>query len=223
MHSEEILHERIDTSVPPTFTPLDVEENPNRNLTSLLFEIIMCASHGKLEELKSLVEKHNLDINETDYDKRTALHLAAEEGHEDVVDYLLSVGCNVNVVDRWGATPLRGAFHYGHNKIASKLRDKGGQTLFDQISVNSIRTSSKSTTESTFLNFQMITGKDNAMTLSHVEKYLRSKGFELKKNQMIRDLVNNLFDGNQSITPEQYIKYVTGNTDLLRMLITFPS
>ena len=34
---------------------------------------------GKLEEIKQLIEK--IDVNFCDYDKRTPLHLASSEGH----------------------------------------------------------------------------------------------------------------------------------------------
>ena len=49
-----------------------------------------------------------VDINAGDYDKRTALHLAAGEGHADVVQLLCERGANVNIEDRWGGRPLDG-------------------------------------------------------------------------------------------------------------------
>jgi len=48
-------------------------------------------------------------LNQGDYDKRTCLHLAAGGGHLDVVKYLIDSGADVNVTDRWGATPLNDA------------------------------------------------------------------------------------------------------------------
>lgn len=47
-----------------------------------------------------LLRMGDIDINQCDYDKRTALHLAAGEGHVDVVQYLCTAGANVNVQDR---------------------------------------------------------------------------------------------------------------------------
>lgn len=46
----------------------------------LVYEMILFASRGKLDELKEIVEKNELNVNESDYDKRTPLHLASEEG-----------------------------------------------------------------------------------------------------------------------------------------------
>jgi integrin-linked kinase len=41
-----------------------------------------------------------VSVNATDYDKRTALHLAASEGHVLVVEGLLAWHADVNAVDR---------------------------------------------------------------------------------------------------------------------------
>ena len=46
------------------------------------------------------------NVNFRDYDRRTALHVAASEGHLDVVKYLVRLGANVNRSDRWGGSPL---------------------------------------------------------------------------------------------------------------------
>ena len=48
------------------------------------------------------------DLNLGDYDKRTAIHLAASEGNYEMVKWLVENGADVNAVDRWGGTPLQG-------------------------------------------------------------------------------------------------------------------
>jgi ankyrin repeat protein len=67
---------------------------------------IQAASEGDLEEVRALLEFGNIDLDEGDYDRRTALHLAAGEGRTEIVKLLCEAGGNVNVEDRWGNRPL---------------------------------------------------------------------------------------------------------------------
>jgi ankyrin repeat protein len=54
--------------------------------------LITAASEGDVDEVRDLLEYGNIDVNEGDYDQRTALHLAsgavaAGEGQLQVVEY----------------------------------------------------------------------------------------------------------------------------------------
>jgi ankyrin repeat protein len=68
--------------------------------TSLL---LSCASKGDVAGMEQLLDE-GASIDSSDYDRRTALHLATSEGHVPVVELLLRRGANVNPVDRWGDT-----------------------------------------------------------------------------------------------------------------------
>lgn len=64
-----------------------------------------------------------VDLQMQDYDKRTALHLAASEGHADVVDYLLNVAhVKPDSKDRWKRTPLHDAQSENHQLIVALLQ-----------------------------------------------------------------------------------------------------
>jgi len=92
--------------------------------------ILMCkyASAGdKLQILRMLA--NGIEINVSNYDSRTALHLAASQGNTAVVEYLLEKKAEVNVKDRMGGTPLADALRHGHVQIQSLLRSAGAQLL----------------------------------------------------------------------------------------------
>ncbi|XP_069107209.1 glutaminase kidney isoform, mitochondrial-like isoform X1 [Argopecten irradians] len=63
-----------------------------------------------------------VNLNQQDYDGRTALHVAAAEGHMNVVSYLLEK-CEVepSVEDRWGHTPLDEAKRFGKENVADMI------------------------------------------------------------------------------------------------------
>lgn len=61
-----------------------------------------------------------------DYDGRTALHLAAGEGHSEIVEELCARGANVNAEDRWGGRPTDDAVRCGYSMCAGILDQYGG-------------------------------------------------------------------------------------------------
>jgi ankyrin repeat protein len=52
--------------------------------------LLTCSFGGDLQGIKRLVD-NGVEVNAQDYDNRSALHLAACEGHTHVVEYLLQV------------------------------------------------------------------------------------------------------------------------------------
>lgn len=61
------------------------------------------ASRGDRVGLNQML-REGTSPNVQDYDKRTALHLAASEGHAPIVELLLHYNANVNLEDRWKKT-----------------------------------------------------------------------------------------------------------------------
>ena len=94
--------------------------------TNELMSLIFACSNGDLEELKRL-HAMGVDLNQGDYDKRTALHLAVAEKQPNVVQYLVNNGANIDAQDRWGQTPL---------SEAKKLEDKEIEAILKNFSKN---------------------------------------------------------------------------------------
>ncbi|XP_069589942.1 glutaminase kidney isoform, mitochondrial isoform X2 [Ranitomeya imitator] len=65
-----------------------------------------------------------MDMEQRDYDSRTALHVASAEGHVEVVRFLLEA-CKVNPFpkDRWNNTPMDEAIHFGHHDVVKILQE----------------------------------------------------------------------------------------------------
>ena len=55
---------------------------------------------GAVDEMRRLLEVEGVDPNIQDYDKRTALHLAAVEGQLNMVQLLVEYGADINCKDR---------------------------------------------------------------------------------------------------------------------------
>ena len=53
---------------------------------------------------------------------RSPMHLAAAEGHEHAVKFLLECGVDPNRPDRWGGTPLEDAINGNHESVVSLLK-----------------------------------------------------------------------------------------------------
>lgn len=90
-------------------------------------KIIKYSSMGDLSALRRLRIK-NSDLSVADYDRRTPLHLAASNGHFNVVKYLFENGGvrDINPVDRWHGTPYDDAVREGHHEVAEYLKTVGG-------------------------------------------------------------------------------------------------
>ena len=86
---------------------------------------IKAAAEGDVDEVEMFLISEEVDVNEGDYDKRTALHLAAGEGNGDIVELLCKHKANVNTEDRWGNRPLDDAERSNSKESAKVLKAYG--------------------------------------------------------------------------------------------------
>jgi len=90
------------------------------------------AASGDIDKLRLLVSK-GVSIDHGDYDKRTALHLAASEGLLQVVQVLVDeLGATLSPVDRWRGTPLDDAIRAQSGEVAKFLRSRGAALGADE-------------------------------------------------------------------------------------------
>ena len=107
-----------------------VQWNSELNADNVAGRLCDAASAGDLDTLKLILD-HSVDPNVGDYDARTPLHLAAAEGQDKAVQYLIAKGADVNAKDRWGATPLQDAVQSGHLQVAEQLLSRNGVMVLE--------------------------------------------------------------------------------------------
>jgi ankyrin repeat protein len=69
--------------------------------------------------------KDNAGYASLDNGGATPLHYAADRGHQDVVELLLTSKAEVNARDSSGDTPLKRAAYMGHRDVAALLLASG--------------------------------------------------------------------------------------------------
>jgi len=84
---------------------------------------------NRVEYLKTIVEhrentKKKIDINTSDKAGDTVLHFAAYNGHLDTVEYLISLGANIELTNKKTRTPLDCACNMGHLSVVQTLLER---------------------------------------------------------------------------------------------------
>ena len=90
-----------------------------------MLPVHFCATHGLDLVLHRLLNEVNTDLECKVKDGRTALHMAVENGHELVVQHLLSQGADANAESADGRTPLQLAMESGNEIFAQLLILRG--------------------------------------------------------------------------------------------------
>lgn len=84
-------------------------------------DLLWACGTNKIRDIQNLIAK-GVDLSSADYDGRTGLHLAASEGHIDVVKLLIKEGVPLMPLDRWGGSPLDDAKREKRKDIVTLLK-----------------------------------------------------------------------------------------------------
>lgn len=97
----------------------EVDEDGLANIDVSSVALCDAASRGDTAALR-LIKEAGGDVNLGDYDRRTALHLAASDGLLAVAKFLIDeLNADHSPLDRWKATPLDDAKRQQHPEMVS--------------------------------------------------------------------------------------------------------
>ena len=105
-----------------------LQQNGGKFGSSLLsINLISACVEGDVEEVRSLLKYGKIDLNSSDHDRRTPLHIAASEGQAEIVRLLCEKGADVDAKDRWGSQPLDAAVFAKNSKCIGLIEEFGGK------------------------------------------------------------------------------------------------
>jgi len=98
-------------------------------------DLVWAAKTGDLPRVKELLASKETHVNARNFDAgTTALIAAAYAGQQEMVEYLLANGADINLEDA-GGTPTSWAAFGGHLQTYRYLRSRGGRLNGDKASL----------------------------------------------------------------------------------------
>ncbi|XP_065071133.1 poly [ADP-ribose] polymerase tankyrase-2-like isoform X2 [Rhopilema esculentum] len=106
-------------------------QHPYTNNTSLHY--LAMSDHQKRKAVVEFLIRKGADVNAKNKEKITPLHMAAENGHSDMVTLFLKNGAEVNALDNLGQAPLHRSAKNGHVAICEFLLDNGADSALSSL------------------------------------------------------------------------------------------
>ncbi|KAG6009348.1 hypothetical protein E4U21_002656 [Claviceps maximensis] len=126
--SDLTLHEQQDqtTSLPANTAPTPTDSSISTSTSTSLgmSPLFQAAMTGNVKIL-SIMAHSSAYPEMVNQNGQTILHVAAENGHRDAVEYLIGLGFNINARDSQGNTALHLAISHGWEQIVGILVDAG--------------------------------------------------------------------------------------------------
>jgi ankyrin repeat protein len=83
--------------------------------------VFAAAAAGNIDAVKMAIQGDKSLLMATEWDDATLLHIAVEQNHKELVEYLLDEGAGVNAMTRFHLTPLHMASQNANITIARLL------------------------------------------------------------------------------------------------------
>ena len=112
----------------PGIVELLVRSGANVNLALDDGTSPLCAAvfMGSTEVVKRLFQAPDIQVDHTTHEQVTALAYATQQGHKDIVEFLLNKKADPNIADDEGVAPLHISCIHGYADIAGMLLNAGG-------------------------------------------------------------------------------------------------
>jgi glutaminase len=104
-----------------TRNKIDPRKDHKTSKQQIITEFLYACMECDLNTIRRMIIA-GADVNIMDYDKRTGLHIAASEGHYELVLYLLENGADASLKDRWDNTALEDAERSEHPDITQLIK-----------------------------------------------------------------------------------------------------
>lgn len=102
-------------------------------------KLLQAAALGNITTMETILYKRPKFVDFRDYDRRTALHVAASEGHLEICKWLVQRGARINRSDGWGGSPLDDASRHRHKDVIKYLRSLGARSGSASVATNFIK------------------------------------------------------------------------------------
>ncbi|TGZ70468.1 hypothetical protein CRM22_003182 [Opisthorchis felineus] len=113
------LNQSNDCDLVTTVAPL--------NLSQLEVQVFEWARQNRTDMLKIPLQDHKINVNIQDNFNRTPLHFAASSGNLETVKLLIQYRATIDVMDKFGITPLMWSVYNNHKKVSIYLLDNGAK------------------------------------------------------------------------------------------------